>query len=497
MKIKKDSFTASLPLFFLISSAALASAGTLFWKTSASPAASWNSSSWAIAAGGPYDQPYVANSDVVFEENGGTALTITGASARFASITANENVNFTATGTIGTNGTVASVTVADGKTLNFGSQSTSETAGTGFIKKGNGTWSLIVDPYNGGLTIESGTIAAGGINALGVGVLTIADNGLSGEIVIRSTNTGARDFTNKVNSINIQRDFTLGSTSSTNNGALTFNAPTSLGTAMRNLTVHSTTTLNGVISGSAGINKFGLGTLTLNASNTYTGHTIINQGTLRLSQPSLADTSALEIANGAILNLTHSSIDTVASLTLNGILQAPGVYNAANTSGSITGTGSILVGGSDPFATWLSAYPSLTGTDAAKNEDPDKDGMTNFQEFAFDGDPTSSATSGKIRTQVESIGTEQALVITTPVRGTGTPAFTGSPKSLTIDGIKYTIQGSNDLASFIQDVAEIPTSSLGMPPLSSAAWSYRSFRLNGAIPARGDKGFLRILIETP
>jgi autotransporter-associated beta strand protein len=499
MKTRQNSLITVLSLSAVILFHSKASADSLFWKTSTLPAAAWTSSSWAIAAGGPYDQPYITNSGVVFEANGGTALSITGATIRFASITANEDVNFTPGGTVGTNGTVAPITVADGKTLTFGGQGVSSAAGTGFIKKGKGTWSLTGDPYPGGLTIEKGTVATNGVNALGNGALTIADDGLSGEIAIRSTAVTTRNFSGKLTSITIQRDFTLGSTVSSNNGGLIFNAPTSLGSVTRTLTVHNATNFDGVISGdsSAGIVKSGLGTLLLGASNTYTGNTTVNEGTLSLSQPSIADTSALEIASGAVLNLTHSAIDTVASLKINGSLQAPGTYNAANTSGRITGTGSILVAGSDPFTTWLSTHPTLTGLDATKGADPDNDGMTNFQEFAFDGDPTSSAASGKIRTRVETIGAEQALVITAPVRSTGTPAFSGNPKSLTIDGIKYTIEGSNDLVSFNQEVTQIPPSSIAMPALSNAAWSYRSFRLDGAIPARGEKGFLRMAVETP
>jgi hypothetical protein len=69
--------------------------------------------------------------------------------------------------------------------------------------------------------------------------------------------------------------------------------------------------------------------------------------------------------------------------------------------------------------------------------------------------------------------------------------FAGTPaKAATIDEVIYTIQGSNTLAAFDQVVSEIPESSAGMPSLSTG-WSYRTFRLDGAIPARGATGFLR------
>jgi hypothetical protein len=41
----------------------------------------------------------------------------------------------------------------------------------------------------------------------------------------------------------------------------------------------------------------------------------------------------------------------------------------------------------------------------------------------------------------------------------------------------------------------IHTSAAGMPPLSSAAWTFRTFRLDGVVPARGPRAFLRVVTE--
>ena len=96
------------------------------------------------------------------------------------------------------------------------------------------------------------------------------------------------------------------------------------------------------------------------------------------------------------------------------------------------------------------------------------------------------------------MGGEQALVITLPVRAGATFDNVPGPgldATVAADDVVYLIQGSNNLTTFDQGVSEIPVSAADMPALSSAAWTYRTFRLNGAIPARGAKGFLSVTVE--
>ncbi|NQW99312.1 hypothetical protein HQ447_01545, partial [bacterium] len=63
------------------------------------------------------------------------------------------------------------------------------------------------------------------------------------------------------------------------------------------------------------------------------------------------------------------------------------------------------------------------------------------------------------------------------------------------------IEGSNGLTIFDQAVTEVsPASTAGLPVIDSG-WTYRSFRLNGAIGGvtpRGPAGFLRArIVKTP
>ncbi|MBN8460900.1 MAG: autotransporter-associated beta strand repeat-containing protein [Verrucomicrobia bacterium] len=251
------------------------SAADMYYKSTTAGNA-WTGAFWGNASGGPYDQSWVSGSTAIFEDNSGTALALTGATTDVAGITANESVTVTASGTLGTGGTVATINVASGKTLNFQGQALSLAAGTGFVKTGPGTLSWNGSTYPGGFTLSEGTFAAGGVNAFGSGGPLV----IAGGTTIRSTSATARDFSNKPSAVTIDGDFTWGDT--TSNGALTFNAPVDLGSATRSLTMLSAGTLNGGISGDpgAGLTKLGAGTLTLGGVNTYDGTTTVTDGML-------------------------------------------------------------------------------------------------------------------------------------------------------------------------------------------------------------------------
>jgi hypothetical protein len=154
-----------------------------------------------------------------------------------------------------------------------------------------------------------------------------------------------------------------------------------------------------------------------------------------------------------------------------------------------------------PFSNWMAGldFAGLPAPDLSADGDPDRDGRSNFQEFALNDNPRSAAVSGKVRSRIETVSGGKALVITLPVRGN--PVFSGAPgKSATVDQVTYHIEGSNGLAVFDQSVAEIPPSAASMPTLDTG-WNYRSFRLAGDIggtPSRGPAGYLRVrMTEVP
>ncbi len=250
-----------------------------------------------------------------------------------------------------------------------------------------------------------------------------------------------------------------------------------------------------------GLSKSGPGTMALVGINTYTGVTQVLEGTLSLGTATLSDSANVELALGAVLDLNHSSTDTVAGLVIDGNVLADGVYGAVGSGAQferpeITGTGFLEVV-SDPFLPWIASFTSLSGATAEKDADPDGDGLTNLEEFGLDGNPENGTATGKVRSRVETVGADQALVITLPVRDGATFAGTApATASVAADGIDYEIGGSNDLLTFDQNVSEVVPALTGTPdmPALNAGWTYRTFRLDGAVGGgtpRGPKGFLR------
>ena len=109
-----------------------------------------------------------------------------------------------------------------------------------------------------------------------------------------------------------------------------------------------TNTFNGALledtgSPGGGLQKLGAGTLALNGTNTYTGDTLVDEGTLSISQAYLAISSDVWIASGAVLNLGFTGTDAIRSLYLDGSQMAPGTYNSGNSGGYITGSGGLYV----------------------------------------------------------------------------------------------------------------------------------------------------------
>ncbi|WP_035615399.1 autotransporter-associated beta strand repeat-containing protein [Haloferula sp. BvORR071] len=312
MKPSQHRIAAALPVIAASATAiSISSAAPQYWKTSS--AAAWDSATWATAPGGTYDQPWASGSDVTFEDNLGIALTIAGPSAatNFNSITANESVTVTPSNTLGTGGTIATVNVAAGKTLNFAGQALSTAAGTGFIKSGPGTWALANgNAYAGGFTLNAGTVAVGGVNAMGSGGALVINGG-----TISSNAAGtARDLSGKFTSITLGGDVTLGDL--TNNGLLTFNTATNLGGGTRILTVNSAVTHTGAITGGVGVGltKAGPGVLTLGGTNTYPGATTISAGVLTINGTGalpggIGTNGGYSVASGAALAVSNAITD--------------------------------------------------------------------------------------------------------------------------------------------------------------------------------------------
>jgi autotransporter-associated beta strand protein len=108
-------------------------------------------------------------------------------------------------------------------------------------------------------------------------------------------------------------------------------------------------TISSVVSGQGGITKSGAGTLALTGAISYTGDTIVEDGALRIHQPSLADTADLYLSTGAFINLNFTSgPDVIDSLFIDGVSQSAGIWgpvgsDAPFTSPRIVGAGRLQV----------------------------------------------------------------------------------------------------------------------------------------------------------
>ncbi|WP_035603120.1 autotransporter-associated beta strand repeat-containing protein [Haloferula sp. BvORR071] len=262
------------------------------------------------------------------------------------------------------------------------------------------------------------------------------------------------------------------------------------------------------ISGTGTLTHSGPANTILSGANTYTGDTIITNGILTHPNANFADTAGISISGTGKLDLTHVGTDTVLKLTLNGAAKAPGVYGATGSGAQfetplITGTGTLTVtsdGSSTPYSSWATDK-GLTGANNAPTANPDQDKYNNLTEFAIDGDPLSGKASGKVVVKVASVGGVQALTLTLPVR-TGVGTFAGATAlSATGDGVTCTIEGSDTLgaSSWTLDIDEVTGADAtaiqaGLPALSGAGWTYRTFRSPGAIT--GDPSdFIRVRVD--
>ena len=119
--------------------------------------------------------------------------------------------------------------------------------------------------------------------------------------------------------------------------------------AFRQFTIYSATTFSTVISGAFGIVKNGPGTLTLTATNTYTGGTIVNAGTLQIGNGTnntalVVGTTTLNGGNIAY-NLSANNFAVSGAITLSAtatLTKLNGLRQINLQSGTLNGGGQTL-----------------------------------------------------------------------------------------------------------------------------------------------------------
>jgi autotransporter-associated beta strand protein len=157
-------------------------------------------------------------------------------------------------------------------------------------------------------------------------------------------------------------------------------------------------------SGTGGVVKRGTGKWTLSRTSTYTGDTVVEDGILVLRRGSLNDTSTVSIANGAILSLRHYDGDVIGRLILGGATMPNGTYSRTTHPQFISGSGSLVIGGTNTTAAPSLSWFYGSGGDAAIRQT-----ISNSMSFCVDTYNAHAYIHGNIRADYNSgVPTAQA-----------------------------------------------------------------------------------------
>ena len=332
---------------------------------------------------------------------------------------------------------VAYGTYAANKTFTLGLEQSGSASFSGVVdlhalaSAGTSAWNL--DAAAGGTLTFSGVIKASSTAASA----TLTKTG-AGTVILSGSNTFGGGVSISSGTLQIGNGGvagTLGTGNVFNSSQLLFNRS------------DATYGYTGVISGTGSVTKGGLGAVTLSGSNTYTGLTIVNTGTLTLSHPhALSLSSNVYLIPGAKLNLAFTGTQGVKSLYLNGMAQPTGLYNTSNLSGYLSGSGTLLVGESN-FGSWISDYPGV-GALCSPSDAPAGDGLSNLLKYALaNGDPIHPTPS-----VLPTIGT-------VTVAGNSYLSLTYSMRAY-VTGISYIVEASSDLVTWSSS-GIIPVSTVG------------------------------------
>ena len=239
----------------------------------------------------------------------------------------------------------------------------------------------------GTLTLTGANSYSGGTQVAGNGAVSIASDGAlgaaSGGVVLGdSSSSGMLTFTNG-SALSSGRAFQLGA-----------------GNGIFNTIGASPVTLTGSITGSGGLIKNGAGTLVLGGAAGYSGGTVVNAGTLQTSASNLfGATSTLTVAAGAAFDIAGSSqtlgsISGDGSVLLGGGTLTTGANNASSVFGGVisgngslvkTGSGVLTLTGANTYSGGTSVLSgSLFGTTTSLHGNIFNNGLVLFDQN-FDG----------------------------------------------------------------------------------------------------------------
>jgi filamentous hemagglutinin family protein len=244
-------------------------------------------------------------------------------------------------------------------------------SGTGSLTVSGGTLTLAgLNTYSGGTTVSAGTLKAGTITAFGSGAVSVTSGAaldLAGQTM---TSTGALTLNgtgvssggalmNSGGAATYAGLITLGSATSIvgGSGTIALTHTGSITGATYNLTLGGAAggSFAGAIGTTSGnVTKQDAGTWVLSGSNTFSGGTFINGGTLQISSDAnLGAASSAITINGGTLAIAGQAnalnLQSTRSITMGatgGTISNNGGY-ALTVNGAITSTGSVTLNGGD------------------------------------------------------------------------------------------------------------------------------------------------------
>jgi hypothetical protein len=173
-------------------------------------------------------------------------------------------------------------------------------------------------------------------------------------------------------------------------------------------------------------------------------------------------------------------------LFIEGVQQSAGTYGASGSGAEnindtyfsgAAGVISVTTGtAATPYDTWLDLYAFGVGDDTTPSGDPDGDGMSNDQEFAFGLNPTDGTSVNPISVQLD--------------KASGTFKYTRYASS----GLIYSIETSTTLAGWTVDAGATAGQLEG--PVDSLGNQEVTVTITGA-PLEDPKLFVRVNAEEP
>ena len=220
---------------------------------------------------------------------------------------------------------------------------------TTVVKNGTGVWNIVGtgSTYSGGTEVRGGTLIAGSGDTTGFGTGEIR---LYDGTTFKASGTTTRVFTNTFRTEgNINMDWVEAQS------AVNLTSDTKITAMGTNSAGASSVTFNGAIGGAGGLTKSGLGSMTLSATNGYTGATSLMQGSLLVaSNASIASSSGTTV-DGGILNVNGTAgavtVNTGGSLGGSGTvgaltLKSGAFLNPGNSPGLLTASSATWAAGS-------------------------------------------------------------------------------------------------------------------------------------------------------